>query len=56
MFALYSPNRTTRRDQRFIEEAKKVGARAYVAKSELGKALVKTIETAVLGGDFVLME
>jgi DNA-binding NarL/FixJ family response regulator len=43
-------------DQRFIDEAKKVGARAYVAKSELGKALVKAIETAVLGGDFVLLK
>jgi len=43
-------------DQRFIEEAKKVGARAYVAKTELGNALVKAIETAVLGGDFVLVE
>lgn len=43
-------------DQGFIEEAKKVGARAYVAKTELRKALVKAIETAVLGGDFVLME
>jgi two-component system nitrate/nitrite response regulator NarL len=43
-------------DQRFIEEAKKVGARAYVAKTELGNALVKAIETAVLGGDFVLLK
>jgi len=42
-------------DKGFIEEAKKVGARAYVPKTELGKALVKAIETAVLGGDFVLM-
>jgi two-component system nitrate/nitrite response regulator NarL len=47
---------STSTDQRFIEEAKKVGARAYVAKTELGKALVKAIETAVQGGDFVLME
>jgi DNA-binding NarL/FixJ family response regulator len=43
-------------DQRFIEEAKKIGARAYVAKTELGTALVKAIEAAVVGGDFVLME
>jgi DNA-binding NarL/FixJ family response regulator len=43
-------------DQRFIEEAKKVGAKAYVAKTELGTALVKAIESAVIGGDFVLME
>ena len=43
-------------DQRFIEEAKKIGARAYVAKTKAGEALVKAIETAVIGGDFVLME
>lgn len=43
-------------DHRFVEEAKKIGARAYVAKTELGKGLVKAIETAVLGGDFVLLE
>jgi DNA-binding NarL/FixJ family response regulator len=43
-------------DERFVEEARRIGARAYVAKTELGKALVKAIETAVIGGDFVLME
>jgi two-component system nitrate/nitrite response regulator NarL len=43
-------------DQRFIEEAKKVGARAFVAKTEIGKALVKAIEAAVIGGDFVLLK
>ena len=43
-------------DQRFIEEAKKIGARAYVAKTKAGEALVKAIEAAVMGGDFVLME
>ena len=43
-------------DQRFIEEAKKVGARAYVAKTKVGEELIKAIETAVAGGDFVLME
>jgi two-component system response regulator NreC len=42
-------------DQRFIEEAKKIGARAYVAKTALGAALIKAIETAVTGGDFVLL-
>src|ERR1700693_1654533 len=43
-------------DERFVEEARRIGARAYVAKTELGKALIKAIETAVQGGDFVLME
>ena len=42
-------------DQCFIEEARRIGARAYVAKTELGNALVKAIETAAVGGDFVLM-
>jgi DNA-binding NarL/FixJ family response regulator len=42
-------------DQCFIEEARRIGARAYVAKTELGNALVKAIETADVGGDFVLM-
>jgi DNA-binding NarL/FixJ family response regulator len=43
-------------DRRFIEEARRIGARAFIAKTNLGMALVKAIETAVLGGDFVLME
>jgi len=43
-------------DQCFIEEAKKFGVRAYVAKTEVGKALVKAIEAALIRGDFVLME
>jgi DNA-binding NarL/FixJ family response regulator len=43
-------------DQRFIEEAKKIGARAYVAKTKADEALVKAIEAAVTGGDFVLLD
>lgn len=43
-------------DEHFVEEAKKIGARAYVAKTKLGEALVKAIQTAVLAGDFVLMD
>ena len=43
-------------DEHFVEEAKKIGARAYVAKTKLGQALVKAIEAAVLGGDFGLMD
>jgi DNA-binding NarL/FixJ family response regulator len=39
-------------DHRFIEEAKNIGARAYVAKSKAGGALVNAIEAAVKGGDF----
>jgi DNA-binding NarL/FixJ family response regulator len=47
---------STHADRFFIEEAKKVGARAYVAKSKVGEALVKAIEAAVKGEDFILLE
>jgi DNA-binding NarL/FixJ family response regulator len=43
-------------DHRFIEEAKRIGARAYVAKTKAGEALVKAIEVAVSEDDFVLLE
>lgn len=43
-------------DERFIEEAKRAGARAYVAKTKAGEALIKAIEAAVTCGDFVLIE
>jgi len=39
-----------------VEEAKSIGAHAYVAKSKAGEALVKAVETAVIGGDFVLVD
>lgn len=42
-------------DARLIEEAKKIGVNAYVAKTKAGRALVDAIHTAVLGGDFVLV-
>jgi DNA-binding NarL/FixJ family response regulator len=43
-------------DKRFVEEAERIGVRAYVAKSKAGEALVKAVEAAVLGEDFVLVE
>jgi DNA-binding NarL/FixJ family response regulator len=43
-------------DKHFIEEATKSGARAYVAKTKAGEALVKAIEAAAGGGDFVLVD
>ena len=39
-----------------IEEAKKIGVNAYVAKTEAGRALAHAIQAAVLGGDFVLVK
>ena len=35
---------------------REIGAGAYAAKIELGTALVKAIEAAVVGGNFVIME
>ena len=43
-------------DERFIQEAKRIGAKAYVAKTRAGQELVRAIEAAVAGGDFILME
>jgi two-component system nitrate/nitrite response regulator NarL len=43
-------------DKRFIEQAKKNGARAYVSKTKIGGALVRAIEAAVIDGDFVLVQ
>jgi DNA-binding NarL/FixJ family response regulator len=43
-------------DKRFLEEAKKIGARAYVAKSKAGAALVTAIEAAVEGENFFVLE
>jgi DNA-binding NarL/FixJ family response regulator len=42
-------------DRVFIEEAKRVGAHAYVAKTKIGEALIKAIADAVASGDFVLV-
>jgi DNA-binding NarL/FixJ family response regulator len=43
-------------DKYFVEQAKKSGARAYVAKNKAGEALVRAIEAAVLECDFVLVD
>jgi DNA-binding NarL/FixJ family response regulator len=43
-------------DKQFVEQARKSGARAYVAKTKAGEALVRAIEAAVIDGDFVLVE
>jgi DNA-binding NarL/FixJ family response regulator len=43
-------------DVEFVEEAKKIGVRAYVAKTKAAEALVKAVESAVKGEDFVLIE
>jgi two-component system, NarL family, nitrate/nitrite response regulator NarL len=43
-------------DRRFVEEAKELGVRAYVVKTKAGEALVKAVEGAVLGDDFLLVD
>jgi|SRR5580704_9301703 DNA-binding NarL/FixJ family response regulator len=43
-------------DARLIEDARRVGARAYVAKTKAARDLVAAIMGAVGGGDFVLMD
>jgi two-component system nitrate/nitrite response regulator NarL len=43
-------------DNDLVELAKEIGAKAYVAKTRMGAALIKAIEEAIAGGDFVLVE
>jgi DNA-binding NarL/FixJ family response regulator len=43
-------------DKYFVAEAKKAGARGFVAKSRAAHALVEAIEAAVIGRDFVLVD
>ena len=42
-------------DKQFIEEAKRVGAQAYVSKTQIGEALIKAITEAVGSRDFILV-
>jgi DNA-binding NarL/FixJ family response regulator len=43
-------------DQQLVEAPRKIGARAYIARTRAGGAPVKAIEDAIAGGDFVLVE
>jgi DNA-binding NarL/FixJ family response regulator len=43
-------------DKQFIEEAKKIGVRVYISKTQMGDSLIKAVEAAVKGEDFVLMD
>jgi DNA-binding NarL/FixJ family response regulator len=47
---------SSKADKKFVEEARKVGVQVYVAKSKAGEALVKAVEAAVQGEDFVILE
>jgi DNA-binding NarL/FixJ family response regulator len=43
-------------DKHFVEEAKKVGARCYVAKDKAALSLVSAVEAAVTSDEFVLLD
>lgn len=43
-------------DAPFVEEAKKIGVNAYVAKTEAREQLVTAIDTAVSGSEAILLE
>ena len=43
-------------DKYFVEEAKKIGVRAYIPKSKIGQALIAALEAAVKGEDFIVLE
>lgn len=43
-------------DQGFVDEAKNLGIRAYVAKTKAGDALVEAIIAAVKGDDFYVLQ
>jgi two-component system, NarL family, nitrate/nitrite response regulator NarL len=47
---------STHADKHFIEEAKKIGVRVYISKTQVGNSLVKAVEAAVNGEDFVVMD
>src|ERR1700736_4261401 len=43
-------------DRQFIEEAKKIGVRAYVPKNEAAVALGKAVQAAIRNEDFFIMK
>ena len=43
-------------DKHFVDAAKKVGARGYVAKDKAGRSLVSAVAAAVTSDDFVLVD
>ena len=46
---------STHADRFFVEAAKKIGVKCYVSKSKVGEALVKAVEAAVKGDDFIVV-
>ena len=47
---------STHADKHFVEVAKKIGVRVYISKTQVGDLLVKAVEAAVKGEDFIVMD
>jgi DNA-binding NarL/FixJ family response regulator len=47
---------SSRKDQQFIEEARKAGANDYVEKSDADEQLIGAIESTVKGEEFFLVQ
>jgi DNA-binding NarL/FixJ family response regulator len=47
---------STNADKYFVEEARKLGVKVFVAKSKAAEALVKAVESAAKGDDFIVVE
>jgi two-component system, NarL family, nitrate/nitrite response regulator NarL len=47
---------SSHKNEQFISEARRVGAMAYVEKSDAGQELVRAIETAAKSGEFCVSE
>ncbi len=47
---------STHVDRLFVDEARKIGIRAYVGKSKVRDALVRAIEAAIEGDDFIVLD
>jgi DNA-binding NarL/FixJ family response regulator len=47
---------STHADKHFVEEAKKLGVRSYVAKSKVGERLLKAVQAAIQSEDFVVLD
>jgi DNA-binding NarL/FixJ family response regulator len=46
---------STHADKHYVEEAKKLGVRVYISKSEVA-ALAEAVEAALYGEEFIVME
>jgi DNA-binding NarL/FixJ family response regulator len=47
---------STHVDRLFVDEARKIGIRAYVGKSKVRDALIRAIEAAIEGADCIVLD